>query len=83
VSGVLVKVTIAAVKHYDESNLGRKGLIQLTLPYHNSSLKKSGRDLKQGRNLEAGANTDSMEGCCLLAYSLYYSGLSRVTELMK
>ena len=31
--------------------------------------KKSGQELKQGRNLEAGADAEAMEGCCLLACS--------------
>ena len=26
-----------------------------------------GQELKQGRNLEAGADAEAMEGCCLLA----------------
>jgi hypothetical protein len=28
--------------------------------------KKSGQELKQGWNLEAGADAEAMEGCCLL-----------------
>jgi hypothetical protein len=35
-----LRVSIAVVKHHDESNLERKGFIQLTLPYHCSSLKE-------------------------------------------
>jgi hypothetical protein len=31
--------------------------------------KKSGQELKQDRNLEAGADAEAMEGCCLLACS--------------
>lgn len=45
-SGILVKVTIAAMKHHDKSNLGKKGLIQFILPYHNSPSRKSGQELK-------------------------------------
>jgi hypothetical protein len=38
---VLVKVSIAASKHHDQNNLGRKGFIYLMLLYHHcSSLKK-------------------------------------------
>jgi hypothetical protein len=29
--------------------------------------RSPGQELKQGRNLEAGADTEAMEGCCLLA----------------
>jgi len=36
---VLVRVTIAMMKHGDQSNLGRKEFIWLTLPYHQSPLK--------------------------------------------
>jgi hypothetical protein len=34
------------------------------LLYHCSLLKKSGQDLKQGKNLEIGADVEAMEGCC-------------------
>ena len=37
---VLVRVTIAVMKHHDQGNLGKKGFIQLTLPYHCSSSKE-------------------------------------------
>jgi len=37
---VLLRVTIAVIKHHDQSNLGRKGSIWLTLPYHCSSMKE-------------------------------------------
>ena len=37
---VLVRVSIAVVKHHGQSKLGRKGLILLTLPRHCSSLKE-------------------------------------------
>jgi len=33
------------------------------------SLKKISTELKQGRNPEAGADAETMEGCCLLACS--------------
>ena len=56
----LVRSYLAVMKHYDQSTL-RKGFIWLTL-YHCSS----GQELKQGRNLEAGANAEVMERCCLL-----------------
>jgi hypothetical protein len=31
--------------------------------------RKSGEDLKEGRNLETGADAEAMEGLCLLAFS--------------
>jgi hypothetical protein len=31
---VLIKVTIAVIKHHGQSNMGRKELIYLIFPYH-------------------------------------------------
>jgi hypothetical protein len=48
----------------------RKGFIWLTLPYHTLHYqRKLGPELKQCRNLEAGAAAEAMEGYCLLACS--------------
>jgi hypothetical protein len=45
-----------------KTKLGRKGFIWLTLlQHHCSSSRKSGQELKQGRNLEAGADAEVME----------------------
>jgi len=44
-----------------KSNLGRKGFIWLTDPESQSI------ELKPGRNLEAAADAEAMEECCLLA----------------
>jgi hypothetical protein len=55
-----------------KSKLGRKGFIWRTLPHHCSSQKKSRQELKQGRNLETGANAEAMEGA---AYWLAPHGL--------
>lgn len=65
-----LRVTIAVVKHSDQSNLGRKGWF--TLP-HRYSLWNVRWELKQSRNLEAGADTEAMEGYCLLTYSPWLS----------
>jgi hypothetical protein len=54
-----------------KSKLGRKGFIQLTLPsskFAGHHQRKAGQELKQGRILEAGADTEAMEECCLLTY---------------
>jgi hypothetical protein len=52
-----------------KSTWGEKDLLShcfhITVPY----LRKSGQELKQNRNLEARADAETMEGCCLLAYS--------------
>ena len=57
----LVEVTIAIMKHHDQSNLGRKEFIQLMLPHLSSPCKKSGQEFKQGRNPAVGANAEVME----------------------
>lgn len=44
------------MKHHDQRNQKRKGLICLTLP-----LKEVGEDLKQGEILEEGADAEAME----------------------
>jgi hypothetical protein len=36
--------------------------------YSSTSLRKSGLELTQNKNLEAGADVEAMEGCCLLAF---------------
>ena len=64
---------LVKIKHHDQEQLGEeKGLIQLTLPHHSSSLKevKAGT---QHRNLEAGTYTESMEEHCLLTRSLCFA----------
>jgi hypothetical protein len=49
---VLVRVSIPAQTSGPRSKLGRKGFIQLTLPHCCSSSRKSGLELKQGREQE-------------------------------
>jgi hypothetical protein len=51
---------LAVKKCGDQSNWGGKGFL-LELPRHSSSLKP-GQELKQGRNLGAGADAEAMEG---------------------
>jgi hypothetical protein len=50
---------------------GGKGLFNLY--FHNAvhHQRKSGQELKQGRNLEAGADSEAMEACYSLACSLW------------
>ena len=66
----LVRVSIAAMKQHNQSNLERKGFIWVCI-----SIWKSGQELKQGWNLEAGADAEAMEGCCLLACSSWLTQL--------
>ena len=49
---VLVRVSIPAQTSRPRSKLGRKGFIQLTIPYSYLSPKRSGLELKQGRKQE-------------------------------
>jgi hypothetical protein len=51
------------MKHSDKEQLEGAGLTSLPVPYHSSSSKLCEQDLKQDRNLEAGADAEVMEGC--------------------
>jgi hypothetical protein len=65
-------VTIAMIKHHNQSNLGRKEFIGFILPHHSSS-SKSRQELKEGRNLEVVADTETMEEWCFLACSSWFA----------
>ena len=70
---VLVRVSIAVSKHHvQKASLGRKSFFDLHfhIPVHQ---RKSEQELKQGRDLKAGADAEAMEGCCLLACSSLFS----------
>ncbi|EDL77409.1 rCG25260 [Rattus norvegicus] len=62
-------VTSAVIKHMTKETWGGKGLFSLYYHITICHQRKSGQELKQGRNLEAGADAETMEGCCLLACS--------------
>ena len=49
------------------SNLRGKGLFGLYFLITVYHQKKSGQELKEGRTLEAGADAEATEECCLLA----------------
>jgi len=51
--------------------LRREGFIWLALPDHSPPPEKSGQELKQDCNLEAGADAETMETNCLLACSTW------------
>jgi hypothetical protein len=61
-----VRVAIAVIKRH--GYLWRSGFIWLPLLHHGSSLKEIKTE-SQGRNLEAGADAEAMEGCSLLVCS--------------
>jgi hypothetical protein len=67
-ASVLVGVSIAAIKHHDQ-DASWEGNGWLDLYFHFAVLhqRKSGQELKQGRNLEEAAVAEAMEGCFLLA----------------
>jgi hypothetical protein len=52
-----------------KTGLGRREFIRLTRPYHGPLLEEVGTETQTRRNLEAGADAEAMEGCCLLACS--------------
>ena len=55
-------------KHHDqEASWGGKGLFSLHFHTAVDHQRKSGLELTQGKNLEAGANAEAMEECCLVA----------------
>ena len=54
--GTLVRVTIAVLKH-----LGGKGLFGLYFLITVHHQRKSGQELKQGKNLEAGVDVEAMK----------------------
>lgn len=62
---VLVTVSVAAMKHHNQkASWGGKGLFGLHFQIIVHPWRKPGQELKQGRNLKAGADAD---GCCFLA----------------
>ena len=69
--GVLVKVSTAVTKPYDQKEVEKERVcmtftyFQIVVPH----LRKPGQELKQSCNLEAGADAEVMEECCLLACS--------------
>lgn len=75
---ILVRIIIPIMKHQGKkASWRKKGLFclhfQNTIVHH---WRKSGRVLKQGKNLEAGADTEPMEEHWLLEFSLWLVLLS-------
>lgn len=61
--GGLVKIIFVLMKNNENRNLERKSLFVYLKRYitvHNQ--RKLGQEIKQSRDLEAGAETDAMEG---------------------
>ena len=66
---VLIRISIASMKHMTKASWGGKGLFSLCFHVTVHHQRKSGQELKQGRNLEAGADTEAKKRYCLLAWS--------------
>jgi hypothetical protein len=65
---VLVRVSIPAQNIKDwEAIWGGKGLFSLHFHIAVYHQRKSGQEVTLGRNLEAGADAEAVEECCLLA----------------
>jgi hypothetical protein len=74
VEGVCLSQSLCScTKHHDqEASWGGKGLLGLHFYIAVHHQRKSGQELTQCRNLEAGADAEIMEGCCLLACSAFF-----------
>lgn len=59
--GVFMRVSIAVMKHHDQSNCGRNEFVWLILPYHCSISK----EVRTRIQMEEGADAEVVEGCCL------------------
>jgi hypothetical protein len=64
---VLVKVSMALIKHHDQkASWGGKGLFSLHFHIAVHHQRKSGQELTRGRDLEAGADAEAMEAYWLV-----------------
>jgi hypothetical protein len=66
---VLLRTSIAVIKHNDQKELWKERLyFGLLLSGHTPQLREIGAET-QGRNLGAGTEAEAMEECCSLACS--------------
>ena len=63
---VLIRVSIAVMKHHNQRSVGRKGSFSLHFHVIVHHQRKSGQKFKQSRNQEPVAETEAMEKCSLL-----------------
>ena len=75
-NGACLRNFMAMKKQNFQSKLERKGFILFGLHFHIivCQWRKSGQELKQDRNLEAGTDAEAMEGRCLLACLFFMAG---------
>ena len=74
----LVRFNIAVMIHHDQKQLEEETIYFFHITVHHG--QKSGQELKQGRNLEARADTDTMEECCLSDCSPHFLMEPRTTR---
>ena len=71
--GTPVTVDTAVMEHHDQTQASEESVYYA---YTSTSLnRKSGQELTQERNLEAGDHAEAMEECCLLAHSFWVAQL--------
>jgi hypothetical protein len=63
---VIVRVSIPAQNIMTKKQIGEESLFSLHFHIAVHHQRKSGLEFTQGRNLEAGADAEPMEGCCSL-----------------
>ena len=66
---VLGLVTLAVIQHQTKATCGGKGFFSSYFHITVHHRRKSEQKLQQSRNLEAGADAEATEECCLLACS--------------
>lgn len=66
--GVFTRVSVAVINSMDQKQL-REEDVHFTTQFHITVRHggMSGQEFKQVKDLEAGAHSQAMEGCCLLA----------------
>lgn len=59
------------IRHHDHTQPGEERIyFSLQLPDHTEVLTESGQELRQDRNLDAGAEAEAVEEGCLSVYTL-------------
>jgi hypothetical protein len=65
---VLVRITIAMMKHRDQKQVGEvKVYVHFQITSTSLLITEGSQDRNSNKLLDAGAEAEAMEGCCLLA----------------
>lgn len=67
-----VSIVVTKLNHQNEG-WGEKGLHGLHFHIADHYIRNLGQELNQGTNLEAGANAEALEECCLLTCFLLFA----------